>query len=199
MIKKSKWQAALIFCLILLQTPLVVFAKPDPSVKGKYRNLKMKVYVPADEKKYGKFYEYGHYAATTYVGKSIPEGYWVYAAPDWYIWGSKDLAAAGIAVLEKTVRMQRINLKIRFEHNPKNSRWAKETLAIFITGIKDIESFTGIPFPGYNPFIISEITNPGVLGFASKTGMNISSLPYGSPWTMLHEVVHIWNGGVRPG
>jgi hypothetical protein len=58
-----------------------------PSVHGKYRVLLAKVHVPQDEQSYGKFNDFGKYQATAYGGvNNIPEGYWVYVAPHWYIW-----------------------------------------------------------------------------------------------------------------
>ena len=39
-----------------------------------------------DKAKYGSFRDYGIHWQTTYKGRSIPPGYWVYVYPNWYIW-----------------------------------------------------------------------------------------------------------------
>jgi len=57
-------------------------------VSGKYSKLLKRVEVPNDKESYGEFKDYGHYQATSYGGvDNIPEGYWVYVYPYWYIWG----------------------------------------------------------------------------------------------------------------
>jgi hypothetical protein len=58
-----------------------------PSVNGKYRVLLVKIHVPQDEQSYGKFNDFGKYQATSYGGvNNVPEGYWVYVSPNWYVW-----------------------------------------------------------------------------------------------------------------
>ena len=57
------------------------------SVNSKYDVLLRTLYVPADESRIGSFYDYGYSSQTSYAGYSgIPAGYWVYVAPQWYIW-----------------------------------------------------------------------------------------------------------------
>jgi hypothetical protein len=58
-----------------------------PSVRGKYRVLLRKIHVPQDEQGYGKFTDFGKYPACSWAGyNDLPEGYWVYVYPHWYIW-----------------------------------------------------------------------------------------------------------------
>jgi HEAT repeat protein len=59
-------------------------------VSGKYGKLLRRIEVEQDKNSYAEFYDYGHYPATAnYSGhENIPEGYWVYVYPHWYIWGS---------------------------------------------------------------------------------------------------------------
>ena len=41
----------------------------------------------ADEKTYGKVHDLGYSTRSEYAGQqSLPKGYWVYVAPDWFIW-----------------------------------------------------------------------------------------------------------------
>lgn len=57
-------------------------------VNGKYRNLLTKVAAPDDRASYTKFRDYGWYAGTSYKGRyDLPQGYWVYVYPYWYIFG----------------------------------------------------------------------------------------------------------------
>jgi hypothetical protein len=57
------------------------------SANGKYDDLKKTLYVPDDENRFGSFYDWGYRTTTSYAGfRNIPRGYWVYAAPYWYIW-----------------------------------------------------------------------------------------------------------------
>lgn len=57
-------------------------------VNGKYRNLLTKVAAPDDRGSYTDFRDYGWYAGTSYKGRrDLPQGYWVYVYPYWYIFG----------------------------------------------------------------------------------------------------------------
>src|SRR5882724_3257972 len=63
-------------------------AKPRPVAIGRsrYRTLLRRIEVPADRTTYGDFYDYGLWQGTSYAGQNdLPLGYWVYLAPDWYI------------------------------------------------------------------------------------------------------------------
>lgn len=64
--------------------------------KGQYRTLLRKFDLPADQARYGDFYDYGYWSGTQYAGQeNLPAGYWVYLAPTWYIF--KDAAAPAVA------------------------------------------------------------------------------------------------------
>jgi hypothetical protein len=57
-------------------------------VNGKYAKLLRRLNVPQDRQTYTDFNDYGPYPATDYAGyTAIPEGFWVYVFPHWYIWG----------------------------------------------------------------------------------------------------------------
>ncbi|MBL8020128.1 MAG: hypothetical protein JNM27_10730 [Leptospirales bacterium] len=71
------------------------FLHADPameraSMNGKYTDFKIKVRCPADRESYGEFHEYGFYETTSWCGQPAADGYWVYVAPDWYIWGKSN-------------------------------------------------------------------------------------------------------------
>lgn len=56
------------------------------AIKSRYRNLLKQVEAPKDRDTYGDFCDYGYWAGTEYAGQSnLPAGYWVYFAPNWYI------------------------------------------------------------------------------------------------------------------
>jgi hypothetical protein len=69
-------------------TPLPESVAQDRArCEGRYSELIQKVAAPADVLRYGRFYDAG--AAEAKVGQgraSLPAGYRVYVAPDWYIW-----------------------------------------------------------------------------------------------------------------
>jgi hypothetical protein len=57
------------------------------TVDGKYRMLLRQFEVADDKDTYTEFNDYGIYQGTSYAGfNDLPKGYWVYAAPYWYIW-----------------------------------------------------------------------------------------------------------------
>lgn len=63
-------------------------AEAKAAVNGKYKNLLRIVEAPADSASYGAFHEYGRWEGTSYLDQNnLPQGYWVYVAPNWYIWG----------------------------------------------------------------------------------------------------------------
>lgn len=57
---------------------------------GKYRMLLAQIKVEGDEETVGAFKDLGQKNRKTYADyKDLPNGYWVYAAPYWYIWRDK--------------------------------------------------------------------------------------------------------------
>lgn len=64
------------------------------SVNGKYSGLVKVVPMPEEERRYGKFHDYGFWKGGRWGNHdNLPAGYWVYVAPNWYVW--KDSKAAG--------------------------------------------------------------------------------------------------------
>lgn len=62
-------------------------AQRKAEVGGKYSELLRSIEVEPDYLEYGDFKDYGRYEACNYRGyQSLPEGYWVYVYPRWYIW-----------------------------------------------------------------------------------------------------------------
>jgi hypothetical protein len=63
-------------------------AETKASVNGKYKNLLRIIEAPEDSATHGVFDDYGRWEGTSYRGQNnLPQGYWVYVAPHWYIWG----------------------------------------------------------------------------------------------------------------
>ena len=57
------------------------------AISGKYSGLLMTLRVPEDEGSYGEFYDYGYSDEKAYKDhEGLPDGYWVYVAPNWYLW-----------------------------------------------------------------------------------------------------------------
>ena len=63
-------------------------AEAKAGMNGKYQNLLRIVPAEGDAATYGTFHEFGRWDGTSYLDQNnLPQGYWVYVAPDWYIWG----------------------------------------------------------------------------------------------------------------
>src|SRR5205823_59938 len=59
----------------------------EATVNGNYSGLLRTLKVPEAEKLYGRFCDLGYYPETEYAGyNDLPPGYWVYVAPNWYVW-----------------------------------------------------------------------------------------------------------------
>ena len=63
---------------------------PDrASVDGKYFELLQVLKCPSDRGQYGEFNDYGYWGGGSWCGKQGRAGYWVWVAPNWYIWKRK--------------------------------------------------------------------------------------------------------------
>jgi hypothetical protein len=173
-------------------------AAADPSAGGKYEQLLFQHKVPEDKAQYGDFWEYGYYEATSYKGGQFPPGYWVYSKGIWYVWGKQNLAKVGFDMVEHTIQTKSGPVKLMFQFDKKNRAWAETNVKKIGQAILFFEAYSGIPYPGSNPYPIMERKNFGQLGLASPSQMMLASPPKGSTWTMMHEIVHIWNVGTRP-
>jgi len=60
------------------------------SAHGKYTNLLQTLKCPRDRRKYGKYTDYGYWRGGTWCRQSGRGGYWVWVAPNWYVWGTKN-------------------------------------------------------------------------------------------------------------
>jgi hypothetical protein len=81
----------IVLCLILLPDHLLV-ADQIPayaSVDSKYSNLIQVLHCPKDKATYGEFKDYGHWEGGTWCGQTGKAGYWVWVAPNWYVWKNK--------------------------------------------------------------------------------------------------------------
>jgi HEAT repeat protein len=82
---------AAIIALLVIDPDNKALADAAPAkarVQGKYAKLLRRIKVPQDRQNYTDFNDYGTFPATDYAGYTgIPQGYWVYVYPHWYIWG----------------------------------------------------------------------------------------------------------------
>jgi hypothetical protein len=76
---------------------------PGPGVglptapRSRYRTLLRKIEAPNDQATFGDFYDYGYWSGTSYLGQNeLPPGYWVYLAPNWYIFRD-DVSSGSLA------------------------------------------------------------------------------------------------------
>lgn len=173
------------------------------SYHGKYRSLIQKIDCPSeranDEAQYGVYADAGYFEAVDYCGRVVPAGYWVYEAPFWYLWQKKDLATIGFDTLSRTVPLKKQNLTLRFDFSRPHRVWAQAQVDTVARALQEMERRTGIAYPGDTPYVIEEdLYLQDLLGLAGPSGMKLASPPEGTPWTVLHEVVHIWNAHQRP-
>lgn len=192
-------------CASVSAAPASAFSAPDTartSYKGKYKRLLQTISCPAerahDEALYGTYADAGYFPQVSYCGQSVPAGYWVYVAPKWYLWAEKDLKAIGYEVLTRQVPLREQTLTLRFEYRQANRKWAETNLDYVAQTLQDLEKRTGLAYPGVNPYTIEESPELTLLGMAGPNGMKLISPPTGTPWTFLHEAVHIWNAGAEP-
>lgn len=170
---------------------------------GRYSQLLAKIRCAEDRLDLGKYYIVGYEVAAedTYCGVKAPaRGYWVYVYPDWYIWGKEDLAAVGMGLSSRRVRLRKTLLNLEVAYLERDRRWGEETLAITAKGLQDLEVYSGRPFPGANPYRVEEdprLQLSDRIGLASAQSMWLAPPAYSSPWTALHEAVHIWNAPVQ--
>ncbi len=83
------------------------------SVNGKYGNLLTILTVAKDVHQYGKFHDYGYYNGTSWAGmKGLPQGYWVYVYPRWYIWGEKNQRNVPVNVSD----LQKATINGKYSH-----------------------------------------------------------------------------------
>jgi sRNA-binding regulator protein Hfq len=72
---------------------LEVVAPPEASAGGRYTGLLRVVPAPGDEATHGKFREAGYSHTPSWAGQdNLPAGYWVYVAPNWYIWQKQSVS-----------------------------------------------------------------------------------------------------------
>lgn len=168
---------------------------------GKYKGLINFLSCPEEraqeEAIYGAFYDYGWETASEYCGQSFPAAYWVWVAPNWYLWRHKDLQAIGFKTQQIRIPLNE-PLTIQIEYAQGHRDWARATLQNIQSGIIVLEKWSGIDFPGQRPYLLEERPNFELLGMAGRHKMALASPPRGTPWTLLHEMVHIWNVEVEP-
>ena len=80
-----------VFALIIsLSQPVRAENPPEEaSVNGKYYNLKQVLSCPSDISQYGIFKDYGKWNGGPWCGQQGESGYWVWVAPNWYVWSDK--------------------------------------------------------------------------------------------------------------
>lgn len=62
---------------------------PQTSASGKYADLLQVMNCPKDQRAYGEFSDYGWWGGGPWCGQSGKAGYWVWVAPNWYVWASR--------------------------------------------------------------------------------------------------------------
>jgi len=61
----------------------------EATVNGKYSDLVQVMHCPGDRGSYGEFRDYGWWGGGPWCGQSGKAGYWVWVAPDWYVWAGR--------------------------------------------------------------------------------------------------------------
>lgn len=62
----------------------------EATVNGKYSELVQIMYCLNDQGAYGKFRDYGWWGGGPWCGQTGKAGYWVWVAPNWYVWSGKN-------------------------------------------------------------------------------------------------------------
>jgi hypothetical protein len=86
----------LFFALLSVQCGFEDKIPAEASVNGKYANLIQVLNCPKDRESYGKFKDYGYRDGGSKCGKKGKTGYWVYVAPNWYVWANQESSQANI-------------------------------------------------------------------------------------------------------
>lgn len=87
--------------LISLAQPTVSYANKDGLEKsidvpaaanatGRYSNLVQILPCATDQATYGKFNDYGYWGGGAWCGQVGRAGYWVWVAPNWYVWKTQN-------------------------------------------------------------------------------------------------------------
>ena len=64
-----------------------------PNMYGKYSGFITRLYVPSDVQQYGQCKDFGWSTQIQYGGRyGLPPSYWVYVAPNWYLWRNQHAA-----------------------------------------------------------------------------------------------------------
>lgn len=64
-------------------------APTQANPNGRYTGLIQVLNCPADRNAYGQFNEYGYWGGGAWCGQTGKAGYWVWVAPNWYVWQTK--------------------------------------------------------------------------------------------------------------
>ena len=62
---------------------------PSASANGKYSRLIQIMTCPNDQAKYGQFTDYGYWGGGAWCGQVGKAGFWVWNAPNWYVWQNR--------------------------------------------------------------------------------------------------------------
>ena len=60
------------------------------SANGKYSNLLQTLRCPKDKAQYGAYSDYGYWGGGPWCGQQGKAGFWVWVAPNWYVWGTQN-------------------------------------------------------------------------------------------------------------
>lgn len=93
LLKDPKWKDTAMLALFSISPNNAELLKALPAGAngyGTYSVLRRVVHAPDDKKRYGDYRNYGYSSKSEYgIDIAIPAGYWVYVAPNWYIWANK--------------------------------------------------------------------------------------------------------------
>ncbi len=71
---------------------------------GRYSVLLQKLSCPSDAAKYGPSGDYGYWGGGQWCGQAGRSGYWVWVAPNWYIWQNRVMKADRPAVPQPSLQ-----------------------------------------------------------------------------------------------
>ena len=84
--------------------PPEVQALKKATVNNKYSHLLAVLHAPEEKSSYGELYDFGAYSGTEWAGHTgLPQGYWVYAYPHWYIWRQETKSDGALRLKEASI------------------------------------------------------------------------------------------------
>lgn len=86
-LKPGYWVYSHPYWYVWSETSAETDLNPAASAYGKYAGLIHVLYMPDEKLAFGDYYDWGFWEGYDYGNyRDLTPGYWVYSAPNWYVW-----------------------------------------------------------------------------------------------------------------